>query len=60
MTRSPFYNPAQTNPGQNYTTEMNKVWSPSNTSLYQSGSLYQVDKVTFYDYSTLFFGHFIT
>ena len=32
MTRSPFYNPAQTNPGQNYTTEMNKVWSPSNTS----------------------------
>ena len=27
MTRSPFYNP-----GQNYTTEMNKVWSPSNTS----------------------------
>ncbi len=30
--RSPFYNPTQTSPGQNYSTEMSKVWSPENRS----------------------------
>ena len=30
--RSPFYNPTAINPGQNYTTEMQQVWSPTNTS----------------------------
>lgn len=32
VTRTPFYDPTQTGPGQNYTTEMNQVWSPENTS----------------------------
>lgn len=32
VTRTPFYNPTQTGPGQNYTTEMAQVWSPENTS----------------------------
>lgn len=32
MSRTPFYHPARTSPGTNYTTEMNKVWSPTNTS----------------------------
>lgn len=32
MTRTPFYNPTGTNPGENYTTEMQQVWSPQNTS----------------------------
>lgn len=30
MTRTPFYSPTETNPGLNYTQEMNQVWSPSN------------------------------
>ena len=30
--RSPFYNPTAVNPGQNYTTDMLQVWSPSNPS----------------------------
>ena len=30
VTRTPFYNPTQTSPGQNYTTEMQQVWSPEN------------------------------
>lgn len=29
---TPFYTPNEVNPGQNYTTEMHKVWSPSNPS----------------------------
>ena len=32
VSRTPFYSPPQTSPGQNYTTEMNKVWSPENVS----------------------------
>ena len=32
VSRTPFYSPTQTSPGQNYTTEMNKVWSPENVS----------------------------
>lgn len=32
VTETPFYNPAAVNPGNNYTTAMNDVWSESNTS----------------------------
>ncbi len=32
MTRTPFYNPLQTSPGENQSTEMQRVWSPTNTS----------------------------
>ena len=27
---TPFYNPASTSPGQNYSNKMSKIWSPSN------------------------------
>ena len=30
--RTPFYNPTQTSPGENNTTEIGQVWSPENTS----------------------------
>lgn len=32
VTRTPFYQPTETNPGQNYTTETLGIWSPDNTS----------------------------
>ena len=30
VTRQPFYTPSRTNPGQNYTTDVFDIWSPSN------------------------------